>query len=103
MAHKLRLCVSYVTEAEESPTKRRVARAAAEYVSGPGHWPDRATAIRKLEGKNRSRKLGDEEGFLWNHLKDIDASYKQEAIQWAERRVEAGTNVESVTGTNEEG
>jgi hypothetical protein len=91
-----------VTEAEESPTKRRVARAAAEYVSGLGHWPGSATAIRKLGGKDRSRKLGDEERFLWNHLKGIEATYRQEANRGA-GSVGAGTEAKSVPGTNEEG
>jgi hypothetical protein len=94
--------VSYLKEAVDGD-EHSIARAVATYVSKQNDWPDRATTIRKLEGKNRSRKLGDEERFLWNHLEGIDAAYKQEAIQWAERRVEAGTNVESVTGTNEEG
>jgi hypothetical protein len=93
--------VSYLTKGVGSD-EHRVARAAAELVSGFTYWPDRYTAIRKLEGKDRSRKLRDEEAVLWNHLKDIDAAYKQEAIQRAER-VEAGRDAESITGTNEEG
>jgi hypothetical protein len=93
--------VSYLTEAV-GPDEHRVARAVAAYVSRLNHWPDRATTIRKLGGKDRSRQLGVEERFLWNQLKDIEAAYKQEAIQWAEK-VEAGTKAKSVTGTNEEG
>jgi hypothetical protein len=85
--------VSYLTEAEEGPDEHRVARAAAEYVSGFRHWPDRYTAIRQLRLKDP---------FLWNHLKGVEATYKQEAIQWA-RRQEADTEAKSVPGTNEEG
>jgi hypothetical protein len=93
--------VSYLTEGV-GRDEHRVARAAAELVSGLTYWPDRYTAIGKLGGKDRSRRLGVEERFLWNHLKDIEATYKQEAIQRAER-VEAGREAESVTGKNEEG
>jgi len=93
--------VSYLTEAV-GPDEHLIARAAAAHISRLNHWPDRATTIRKLGGKDRSRQLGVEERFLWNHLKDIEAAYKQEATQRAER-VEAGTEAESVPGKNEDG
>jgi hypothetical protein len=84
--------VSYLTEAA-SRHEHRVARAAAEHVSRQGLWTDRARAIGQLRVKDP---------YLWKHLKDIEAAYKQESIQWAER-VEASRKAESVTGTNEEG
>jgi hypothetical protein len=83
--------VSYLTKGVGSD-EHRVARAVATYVSKQNNWPDRYTAIRQLRVKDP---------FLWSHLKDVEAAYKQEAIQRAER-VEAGREAESVTGTNEE-
>jgi hypothetical protein len=80
--------VSYLTEGVGSD-EHRVARAAAAHVSRLGYWPDRARAIGQLRVKDP---------FLWNHLKGVEATYKQESIQWAER-VEAGREAKSVTGT----